>query len=217
MKRSLILLALASVLSATPAAPTAAAANNNKIVNIGVNSFDKVFKEARQINNTINDAQTTRKNARQNLNAVLGIDPSTSFEDSLKELKSRANGKISVVNRGSVPTLQASDAVPSDVSSAIAAANSAISDYASLVSNLADLPAQCNALVKQSRNLSVADLRDEVKIRSISDISTRINQTKKLRSNLGTMKKMPNRSERLVTNLRGDVGAVSAVFPSRGR
>jgi hypothetical protein len=216
MKRPLVLLALAGMLSMSPAAPVAAAAkNSSQIANIGIRSFDKVFREARQINNTLTSAQQTRTSARQNLNSVLGLSPKSSFESSLRELRSRADGKIKVVSRGGTPTLQASDAVPSDVSSAISAANSAITDYKSLLTSLADLPEDCQALAKRSRSLSVADLRSEAQITSISDISTRFQQVRTMRSNLDTMQKMPNKSQRLMSNLRGDVAAVSSVFPSR--
>lgn len=198
-------------------APTVQAkkASASQISTIGIRSFDRVFRDARQLDSTIISAQRTRRSGRQNLNAVLGLNPQASFENGLRELRARGNGKLRVAARGGVPTIQARDAVPSGVQSAVTAANSAISDYQTLLTDLVGLPSECQAVVRSARQLSLSNLRSESAIRSISDISRRFKQVRQFRSNINAMQQLPNKSQRLVNNLQGDVGAVTTVFPSR--
>jgi len=215
MKRFIVLLLMATALSATPEAPTAIAAKAKQSSNIrlvGVKSFDKVFREARDLSSTLTDASQRRKTARLNLNTALGLKSKTTFEDALRELRSRAKGKVKVSARGGKPKLQATDAVPSNVQAGIDAANAAVDDYTRLLSDLASMPESCAEMARKARQLSAADLRSELSVRSVSDVRKRVRQVKKVRSNLQTMQKMPNRSQRLMSNLRGDVASVQSVF-----
>lgn len=214
MKRFVVLMLLGG-LQFSSVSSVAWASSSSKIETIGVRSFDQVFSEARDVDNTLISAQQSRQSGRRDLNEVLGLDAKTSFEDALRELRSLGEGKLKVVNRGNVPSLQASEAVPSNVQNAIDTVNSTVSEYQSLLTSLADIPEQCSEISQQASQLSVADLRSETQIRSISDISERIQQARQLRDNVEVVRKLPQKSQRLMSNLRGDVAAVSSVFPSR--
>ena len=217
MKRLLIPVALCGLLVSSPTAPSAQAkkSNSSQISVIGIRSLDRVFRDARQLDSTIISAQQTRRSGRQGLNSVLGLNPRSTFEDGLRELRERGNGKLRVASRGGVPTIQSSDAVPSGVRSGVSKANAAISDYHRLLTDLVDLPSDSRALVRSARQLSLADLRSESTIQSIRDISTRIQQVRQFRANVDTIQALPSKSQRLMTSLQGDVGAVTRVFPSR--
>ena len=198
------------------AAPTIAhAGNKDTIENIGIRSFDRVFSDAADIDGQLTSAQKKRKQARKNVNEILGIDPKTSFSDSLSELRRRADGKVKVVMNGSVPTLQATEAVPSDIDSAISAFNTATDSYATMLTNLRDVPQESKEIARKVKKMNVSDLRSEMGGFSISEISTRIQQVRTFRTNLVVTAGLPKKANNLVQNLGSDVQAVRDVFPSR--
>ena len=207
-------LVLAVVLSlAGPS--TAHASNKASIQDLDISSLDEIFSDASDIETTLNRARKKRKTARQNVNEILGLSPKTAFSDSLAELKSRGNGKIKVAMSGSMPTLQATDAVPSDVRSAISAVNSAVESYATMLTNLRDVPTESKQIARKAKKLSVGDLRSEMGPFSITEISTRIDQFRTFRTNLEVTAGLPKKANTLVQNLGSDIQAVRDVFPTR--
>jgi hypothetical protein len=207
-------LVLALALSA--AAPNIAHAGSKaSIESLDISSLDSVFSDASDIESQLSSAQKKRKTARKNVNEILGLDPQTSFSDSLTELKSRGSGKIEVAMSGSVPTLQATDAVPSDVSSAIDAVNSAVESYATMLTNLRDVPTESKQIARKIKKLDVADLRSEMGSFSITEIPTRIQQVRTFKTNLEVTAGLPKKANTLVQNLGTDVQAVRDVFPTR--
>jgi hypothetical protein len=209
--RSLILAMFLAL--ATPS--ISQAGNNDTIETIGIRSVDSVFSDAADIDSRLSSAQKKRKKARKNVNEVLGLDPKTSFSDSLSELSRRADGKVKVVMNGSVPTLKATDAVPSDIDSAISAVNTAVSSYATMLTNLRDVPQDSKQIARKVQKMNVSDLRSEMGSFSLSEISTRIQQVRTFRTNVTVTAGLPKKANNLVQNLGGDVQAVRDVFPSR--
>ncbi len=207
---------LVLALALSSAAPSIAHAGNKaSIQTLDISSLDEIFSDASDIETKLTRARKKRKNARQNVNTILGLDPKTSFADSLTELKSRGNGKIKVAMSGSVPTLQATDAVPSDVSSAISAVNSAVQSYATMLTNLRDVPTQSKQIARKVKKLDVNDLRSEMGTFSIVEIPTRIQQVRTFKTNLEVTAGLPKKANNLVQNLGSDVQAVRDVFPTR--
>lgn len=194
---------------------TAHAGNKASIQTLDISSLDAIFSDASDIEATIRRAKKKRKKARQSVNEILGLSPKTSFSDSLAELKSRGNGKIKVAMSGSTPTLQATDAVPSDVRSAISAVNSAVESYATMLTNLRDVPTESKQIARKTKKLSVSDLRSEMGTFSITEISTRIDQFRTFKTNLEVTAGLPKKANTLVQNLGSDIQAVRDVFPSR--
>ena len=216
MKRAPLIVATFLSFSLLLSVPSAeAGGGRSSIQNVGVRSLDKVFREARDVDLRITSAQQERKSARQNVTSVMGLDPKTSFPAALQELQSRASNKLKVTTRGGTPQITASDAVPSVVQNSVDAANSATASYKQLLSDLVNLPTECRQLVQQTRALKVADLKAELAIRSISDISKRITQVKTFRTNVQAIGDMPGKAERLLKGLRTDVEAVTKIFPAR--
>ena len=205
-------LVLAAVLGLS--APQIALARDT-IQTLNIASLDDVFSDAASIDTTLTSAQKQRKKARRNVNEILGLDPKTSFSDSLTELKSRGEGKIQVVMNGSTPTLSASDAVPSDVQSAIDAVNTAVSSYSTMLTDLRDVPTESKQIARKTKKLKVSDLRSEMGPFAISEISTRIQQVRTFKTNLEVTASLPKKANTLVQNLGSDVQAVRDVFPTR--
>lgn len=218
MKRAPLFIATFLSFAVLLSVPTTADAGNGKrstIQMVGVKSLDRVFREAREIDTRITSAQTERRTAKQNVTTVMGLDPKTSFPAALQELQERAAGKVKVTAQGGTPQLQASDAVPSVVQNSVNAVNGAVGSYKQLLTDLVNLPTDCRQLVKETRSLKVADLKSQLAIRSISDISKRISQVKQFRINVQAIGDLPGKAEALIKNLRADVAAVSTIFSAR--
>ena len=208
--------ALALVLALSIATPMPAHAGNKATISrLDIASLDNIFSDAASIDSRLTSAQRKRKSARKNINSILGLSPKTAFSDSLVELKSRANGKVKVVMQGSVPTLKATDAVPSDVSSAISAVNTAVKSYSTMITNLRDVPGESKQIARKAKKLDVSDLRSEMGAFSITAIPTRIQQVRDFKTNLQVTSALPKKASTLVQNLGADVQSVRDVFSSR--
>ena len=212
MKIHTLVLAVALSLAGSS---TVHAGNKASIQGLDITSLDEIFSDASDIETTLNRAKKKRKKARQNVNEILGLSPKASFTDSLAELKSRGDGKITVAMSGSMPTLQATDAVPSDVRSAISAVNSAVESYATMLTNLRDVPTESKQIARKAKKLNVSDLRSEMGPFSISEISTRIEQFRTFKTNVEVTAELPKKANTLVQGLGSDIQAVRDVFPTR--
>lgn len=185
------------------------------IRNIGIKSFDRVFKEARTVDNKLRDGQRRRRTARQQVARAVGLKSQARFPASLKQLQSRAKNQVRLAASGNQPRLNAASAAPSSVKSAVTAVNVAVKDYSSLLRDLVGLPADCTRLVKQISNFNTARLKRELSQLSVLNVSKRVQQVKTFRNNVRTINQMPGKASRLIQGLRADVNAVSSVFPSR--
>ena len=189
--------------------------SKDQITLVGIASFDEVFSEAKSVDDALTNARKQRHQARKNVNSVMGLDKKTAFGDALNELNQRANGKVKVAMKGNTPSLSVSDAVPTNVQEAIDAVNSAISLYSSLAKELQDVPPRCKAAVKKAKKLEVSELKDELGgfTLNISELRERIDTVKQFKTNLEVTAGLPKKAQNLISNLAGDVQAVSSVFP----
>lgn len=140
---------------------------------VSISQFDGVLGDAKGIHDSLAAMETKLQNANKSLAATLKLPETTSVEDSLAELKKRANNKINVgLEKGRVPKLTASDAVPSDVSEGIDAVNKMMDDMAAsleqaeamppkvaeLITAAKAFPGQINADLLKQNNLAPTDL-----------------------------------------------------------
>ena len=142
-----------------------------KLVNIS--QFDGVLGDAKSIHDSLATMEATLQTANKSLATTLKLPETTSVEDSLAELKKRANNKISVgLEKGRVPKLKPTDAVPSDVQEGIDAVNKMMDDMAAsleaaeamppkvaeLIGAAKSFPGQINADLLKQNNLAPTDL-----------------------------------------------------------
>ena len=104
-------------------APAGEAKPLPKIEKIGIAEFDDVFMKARAIHDNLDEQDLKLKEARTNVNTVLGVATDAPLATAFQDLKTAANGKFKIVLKGTAPKLEASDAVPENVQKGLDAAN----------------------------------------------------------------------------------------------
>lgn len=121
----------------------------------GVASFDEVFAEVTGIHQTLDRAEVQLDAANNRIAAAMGLSAGASTADALRQLADKAGGEVEVVMSGSVPTLQAADAVPEDITAAIEAINMAVTEVAGAADSLSGLPAQSTALIDEVKTFKM--------------------------------------------------------------
>ncbi len=189
---------------------------SNDIEMTGVPAFDDVFTQVRDVDERLDSARVALRDGRTTLNSALGLTKGTPFADAYAELLDRAQGKLQLVVEGTTPQLAVSDAVPSNVQTAVDAANSslqsyqtALTDVTSVKDEIGDLVTACEAfptqLASDAGSLGIT-------LSQIPDIASTLDH------NLGLMKNFPNRVDKLsgelVANLdtvrKGGTGSTSS-------
>ena len=117
----------------------------------GVKSFDTVFKQARKANNKLKAAQSDLRESKVALRAALGLSKRSTYEQGLRELKRRADGKLRVWIDGGRVQLKASDAVPSDVRKGVEAVNKLTRSIPSAVRNLNGVRKESTQMFKKAQ------------------------------------------------------------------
>jgi hypothetical protein len=89
----------------------------------GLASFDEVFTKVAAIDEQLAAARQLLTTANRDLNTALELEKGTPLQDGLADLKAEAEGKLTVAMEGTVPKLQAKNAVPANLQAAIDAVN----------------------------------------------------------------------------------------------
>lgn len=177
----------------------------NSIKMTGVSELDSVFQEAAAIDTILDDCRRSLKTGRTNLAKALELPEGTPLEDSLKELKQRAKGKLKVAQKDGKVSITASDAVPSNVQDGLDALQDMLDGYAASLEALASLPDQVQSLSKESSQL-VKKLEDPG---SLGLSATEIpGVAKKSNSNIKMIGNMPNRIDKLTGELTRNTSLV---------
>jgi len=143
----------------TTAAPAAGAPVVLTMASTGIADVDNVFNAAVEPLKTVQDTQAALDNLTKNLNSALGLADGGSLADALKDLKEKAQGKVTVaMNEKGMPSLKPGDAVPENVQKAIDGFNHSIDEITSLVPKLASLPDQFKAIATSAAAISPATL-----------------------------------------------------------
>ena len=117
----------------------------------GVDSFDKVFRKAREAERTLKSAERNVRKSKQSFRKSLKLGKKTTYIQGLKELKGRAKGKLTVVMKGGVPTLKPKDAVPSDVMAGIEAVNALSKSIPAALRDMKDVSRASTAMYKRAK------------------------------------------------------------------
>lgn len=117
-----------------------------KLLNIA--EFDPTLTRAKEIHDTLAGVENKLREANKGLSTALKMPETTSLDEMLAELKKRANNKIEVgLEKGRVPKLKATDAVPSDVQAAIDTVNGMMDDLGASLEKVEGLPQQVQGLI----------------------------------------------------------------------
>ena len=182
------------------------------IERVGVQSIDRFFGDARNIDTRLDRAQTARRKGRLGVNAALGLDKGTALKDALRELKVRGKGNLSVVMRGGVPQLKPGSMLPSDLTTAVDAVNRATSGYAAALKDLAGVPRKTASMVKKSRQLPKKLKNHYIDNFNPLEIPQLFQQTRTVKNNIKVMRDMPSRSRQVVKGLNKDIRLLVDTF-----
>lgn len=160
----------------------------------------------REIHETLAKAQTQLAEANDGVATALGLPAGTPLADALAELKEKAAGNLEIAMEGTVPSIKASDAVPSDVTAAIDAVNSAVSEVSTTIDDLSGLPDQVKSLIDQSKALP-AQLKDPAIISEIPKTEL-LSVGKTVKNNVKATAQTPDLVSGVTSELTGFVDTV---------
>lgn len=117
----------------------------------GIEAFDSVFVRVGEIDAHLTSADTELKTGKKNLNDALGLQRGTPFADGLDELQKRAEGKLQLtLTKGAAPKLSPTDAVPTNVQSAVDAVNALTSNMTTSLTDLESLAPEIQGLIGET-------------------------------------------------------------------
>ena len=170
----------------------------------GIKSFDKIFKKARTTDKRLKSAEKSLKKSKKALRQTLKLGKKATYTDGLKELKTRANGKLRVVMVGGVPSLKASEAVPTEIQASIDAINTLTKSMPSTIRDLKKVARSSTQMYNQSRKFPT-NIQREMRSKGLDGLwaivvkSPKI--TKKTYRNLKVIGGMPKRATKVNTEL----------------
>jgi hypothetical protein len=96
------------------------------IIACGIAEFDSVFTEAGRLQKEMKTSYQNVKDAKTNVNTVLGVATDAPVATALADLQAKAAGKLKVVMNGTTPKLEAKDAIPDNVQKGLDAVNNLV-------------------------------------------------------------------------------------------
>jgi hypothetical protein len=190
---------------------------DNAIEVTGIPLFDDVFTKVGPIDRTLSGVEGSLRSAKLHLTDALALEEGTPLRDAIAELHTRAGNKISLAQKGKVPTLSAADGVPSNVQSAVDAVNGLTRDLTSSMDDLAALPKQITALINETKAFP-SQLRAEFSKGSSGLLATLFKLPKAssaLTHDLGVVTGLPDRTNRVTQRSTEILGVVTSTFGSR--
>jgi hypothetical protein len=182
----------------------------------GIEAFDSVFSQVADIDKTLSKMEGQLRDGKNNLNEALDLKKGTPVSDGLAELKTRAGNKVQVaMDKGGMPKLEATDALPSNVQGAVEAVNAMTSNFGVSIQQLTDLAPEMQQLVKQTSKMP-GRLVDEFsksgggglfdKLFKLPKISKALTQDVQLTAGL------PDRANGIQSKMTDIAGSVSSSF-----
>ena len=187
------------------------------IESTGIASFDRVFEKVGSIDTTLSKVEGSLRSAKLNLSTALALEQGTPLRDALAELQRTAGGKISLVQRGKIPTLSVADGVPSNVRTAVNAVNDLVGNLSGSMDELVALPGQISGLVKETKDFP-SQLRAEFSKDSSGLLALLFKLPKvssALRHNLAVVTGLPDRTVRVTERSTEILGVVTSSFGSK--
>ena len=181
----------------------------------GIQSFDKVFRKAKDADKKLRSAERNVRTSKQALNKALKLGKKTTYIQGLNELKKRARGKITVVMQGGVPTLKAKDAVPSDVMAGIKAINTLSKSIPASLRDLKEVTAASRAMYKRARSFP-KNIQAELAAKGVDGLAAVVVKAPKIAKttvkNLKVMGAIPTRSAAVTKDLGQMSNAIRKTF-----
>lgn len=118
-----------------------------------ISEFDGTLEKAKAIHTDLETTENKLRDANKGLAASLALPETTSLEDALAELRKKANNKIEVgMEKGRVPKLKPTDAVPAEVQKGIDTVNGMMDDLGASLERIEAMPAQVQGLVAEAKS-----------------------------------------------------------------
>ncbi len=181
---------------------------------VGLKSLDETFKQLRKLDNKVSSAEKETGKSQRNLNKALGIKNDAPVKKALEDLENKAKGKIGLTMDGKKPKLQATDAVPQNVSDAIDAVNKMTSSFTKSLDDLAGAKKEAEKLAKKAQKMP-ASVKDEFKKDSGSFIALIFKLPKTMgavKGNVQVALSLPGRTTKVVGQMTGILGTVTSTF-----
>lgn len=215
--RRLLLLALVPLAltgCAKKGGSTAAGSQVREIKMTGIDAFDNVFREARDIDNRLDGAREKITSGRNNLNSALGLTKGTPFKDAVSDLRAKTKGKLELVMQGATPQLKVKDAIPTNVQSAVDSLNGSMQNYKNAADDILGIKGEVKSVVNAVKDFP-SRLSQDYKSMNISlvDLPDQINTVK---NNVRLIGNFPHRVDKLTGELTGDIAMVGNLFRGGG-
>lgn len=207
----LLLLTALGLLSGAAQAAKEQGKTRYVVKKVGIESFDKVFVRVGELNALVSTAETELNSARVNLNVALGLKKKTALGDALAELTTEAQGKVKVVTTGKMPTLEATDLIPSNVQAGIDGLNSAMNSYALTIEALASIPEETKLLIEESKAFPSQFWKDFGNI-NIMELSKTFKKAKKIKNNIEVTLSLPGRTTDVVSQVNENTTLIATSF-----
>jgi hypothetical protein len=178
----------------------------------GIKSIDEVLAEAAKLDNRLDKAEAGRKDAKVNIATSMSLAKTATLGDMATELKTRAGGKVKMAtDSGGKPKLEATEAVPTDVQTAIDAVNAALDGYMTAITEVAGLPKDAASLVKKSKKLP-KKFKNELKNTNLSELPDVVKDLKAIKQDAKIIAELPGRSTEMSKLLVKDVKTMTKAF-----
>jgi hypothetical protein len=176
------------------AATEAAATETVTIEVTGVADVDNIFQPAGDILNSVITARTAIDSLGTNLTAALGLPAGTPFKDALADLKTKAEGKVTLAMDGDMPKLAAADGIPANVQAAIDAVNGGMANIMTAATALTAVPDKAMEIVNAAKGINPSSLTgvNPTKIPKI---------TKQLSGNIKILTTTPEEAKALINSI----------------
>ncbi len=179
----------------------------------GLKSFDNVFGEIADIDARLDKAEKALRTAKRDLNTALALEKGTPLKDAIADLQKKSEGKVKVALKGKQPQLEASDAVPQNITDALTAVNGLTAALVVSVEELASIPGEVKSLQKKTLKFP-EKLKSEVldnPTMSIKDIPKTL---KVLKGNTVVTAGLPQRSTKVSGRAVSLLEVVAGGFPA---
>ncbi|MEC8277646.1 MAG: hypothetical protein VXZ96_12975 [Myxococcota bacterium] len=203
-------LALLSILCLGFFSTTAEAGKKATVKTIGVQSFDQVFRKAKQIDNKLTKAERQTKRARANFNDALGLKKKSTYQAGLAEIVQKAQGKVRMALQGGVPSLTIQEALPTRIKKGVDALNASCKANVNALKTVIELPADSQALIQRAQQLPQR-FKNEVANNPVK-ILTSIREIRTIGSNIKVIKNMPARARNLIKHIKEDMKKIVNAF-----
>lgn len=169
---------------------------------------DNVFQQAIDPLNNLRNTRNAINSLNTNLITALGLTEGTPVKDALADLKTKANGAITLaMDEKGMPKLTPADAAPENVTNAVNALNQGVADVMAAVENLAQLPSQMKEVAAAAGAISPDSL-----IKSGVKPLEAPKMMKTVSSNIKMLGEAPNELAAIKTELEALINDIKSTF-----